>query len=627
MVAIDIVQQGAWDMPLDSMPLAAGYLKASLEADADIGGAVTASIRSFRGGEPLTHMARTLFAAAGPDILAFSVLGWNYRNFCCLAETYKQIRPDGLVVFGGNHVSYQGERVLRECASVDIVVNGEGEFAIRDIARLVLEATTSTRMGSVAGISFRDPTGAVVSTPDRDRIDDLDIIASPFLTGAIPMTDVSGRFRYDVALMETNRGCPYKCAFCYWGGAVGQRVRAFSRERIAAELDYFGFHHVPTVVLCDANFGLLERDEEFVDDLIRTREKYGYPRALETSWAKNKAPRFYAIVQALRRHHFKSSFTLALQTLSDEALTDMQRRNMKVNAWESLASWLAEEGLDCYAELIWGAPGETVESFLDGYDRLAATVNRIAVYPLLLLPNTAYTENREQHGFVTLRGERDDFEYVLASRSATMPEHLEMQRFMYFARIFSENQYLRHVWQPARQLVGMTQSAVIRSLMAWFDAASTPAATAFLTTVPTIAESPAIARGLRVLYADPALDDVVECWWTTAMVPRFPPEWRAFAEELYRYERHSRPRYVLPGQLPPQGWRAESSGDTDKFVSGPVQFAYDPPSVLKQLAIGVMTSPDPCESTLVFEASAGFYEHCDNHETAVHYMATSHRLS
>lgn len=608
-------------MPVDSMPLAAGYLKASLESDADIGDTLTASIRNFRGGESLTHMAKTLFVNGAPDIIAFSVLGWNYRKFCCLAETYKQIRPDGLVVFGGNHVAYQGERVLSECAAIDLVVNGEGEFAIRDIARLVLDATISTRMDSIAGISFRDHAGTIVTTCERNRIDDLDIIASPFLTEAIPMSDASGRFRYDVALMETNRGCPYKCAFCYWGGAVGQRVRTFSQARIAAELDYFGFYRVSTVVLCDANFGLLESDEEFVENLIRTREKYGYPRALETSWAKNKAPRFYRIVQALRRHHFKSSFTLALQTLSDEALTDMKRRNMKVNAWESLASWLAEEGLDCYGELIWGAPGETVDSFLEGYDRLAAKVDRIAVYPLLLLPNTAYTEGREQHGFVTLRGERDDFEYVLANRSATLSEHLEMQRFMYFARIFSENQYLRHVWLPSRQLAGMTQSVVIRSLMAWFDAAATPAATAFLATVPTIAESPAIARGIRILYADPVLDEVVRGWWTTVMVPRFPPEWQEFAEELYRYERQSRPIYVLPGQPTPQGWRVESIGDTDVFVSSPTNFEYDMPTVLTHVANGATTLPDRRASTFVFKAGVGFYEHCDNHEMAVHYRA------
>ncbi len=102
MFDINLVQQGAWDTPLESMPLATAYIKATLEADPDISLQVQVSISNFRGGVPLTHMAHELFSRRLPDVLAFSVLGWNYRNFCCLAETYKQMRPDGLVVFGGN---------------------------------------------------------------------------------------------------------------------------------------------------------------------------------------------------------------------------------------------------------------------------------------------------------------------------------------------------------------------------------------------------------------------------------------------------------------------------------------------------------------------------------------------
>src|SRR3712207_2762784 len=94
------------------------------------------------------------------------------------------------------------------------------------------------------------------------------------------------------------------------------------------------------------------------------------------------------IVRRMKAEGMQSSFTLALQTLNDSALEQMQRRNMKLNEWEELVHWLRREGLDCYAELIWGAPGETPESFFEGYDRLARYMTRIAVYPLLLLPNT-----------------------------------------------------------------------------------------------------------------------------------------------------------------------------------------------------------------------------------------------
>ncbi|WP_370942141.1 KedN5 family methylcobalamin-dependent radical SAM C-methyltransferase [Amycolatopsis sp. cg5] len=622
MLKICLVQQGAWDMPLDSMPLAAGYLKAVIDADADLAAEAEAEICNFRGGRTLTEMATQLFGAGVPDVLGFSVLGWNYRNFGALAEMFKQLNPRGLVVFGGNHVAYQSERVFREFPWVDVVVNGEGEHTFHELITYVLNHPGEVDPAHVAGLSYRRPDGSAHTTAERDRIDDLDVIPSPFLTGAIPMTDDNGRFRYDVALMETNRGCPYKCSFCYWGGAVGQRMRSFSAERLAAELDVFGFHQAPSIVLCDSNFGLLEADEEFVELLIKTRERHGYPQALETSWAKNKSNRFYKIVKQLQRHGFQSSFTLALQTLDDEALTGMLRKNMKVNQWESLVDWLNEEGLDCYAELIWGAPGETPESFLNGYDRLASKLSRIAVYPMLLLPNTSYTENREVHGFVTIRGEDDDFEYVLANRTSTLAENMEMQRFIFWARVLGENQYLRHTWQVTREIAGLTQSQVVSSFKSYFEASDEPAAVAVLNRIPVLAESPAIASALRSLYHEPELEALAQRWWREKMVPAFPREWRRFAEALYEYERWSRPVYVAPGEEPPAGWRVDLAGG---YVSEVVRLDVDVPSALADWRKTAAEGPPSAPVELIFKARTGFHDHMDNHETAAHYMAVAER--
>ncbi|MEU8901141.1 KedN5 family methylcobalamin-dependent radical SAM C-methyltransferase [Nocardia sp. NPDC048505] len=618
---ISLVQAGAWQSSMESMPLAIGYLKAVLDSDKELADEVDVTLHNLPGDARMTDMVRELFAGPIPDMMGFSVFGWNYQQFAALAETFKQLNPRGIVVFGGNHVAYQGERVFRMFPQVDIVVNGEGEITFREIVARVLLDGTSPDLSRVRGISVRDGTRAL-STPDEERIDNLDSIPSPFLTGTIPMLDSSGRFRYDVALMETNRGCPYKCAFCYWGGAVGQRMRSFSRERMREELDYFGFYQVPTVVLCDSNFGMLETDEDFVEDLIATRKRHGYPRALETSWAKNKSSRFQRIVKRLRDHGFKSSFTLSLQTLSDDALTEMQRRNMKVNQWEPLVEWLTEEGLDCFAELIWGAPGETVASFLEGYDRLAHRVPRIAVYPLLLLPNTAYSENRREHGFVTVRGESDDFEYVLANNSASFKEHLDMQRFMLWARVLGEHQYFRELWRPLRELAGVTQSVVIGSVREWIDNSEHPAARAFASWIPTVAESPAVARALRTLYEDSEMDTVLREWWQTTMVGRFPAEWRSFASELYEYQRWCRPVYVPPNATPPAGWAAATVDDEPVFVSRAVPFRYDMAGVLDKLRIGSTAPAAPFPTHYYFQAKQGFYDNLENHEIGAHYVAT-----
>lgn len=617
MLTIGLVQQSAWDLPIDSMPLAAGYLKAVVDADPALGPETDVRIHNLRGGWSITRMARQIFSGDAPDVLAFSVLGWNYRNFACLAELYKQLRPDGCVVFGGNHVSHQAARVFREHPYVDVVVNGEGELTFRDIVAALLADPREPAFAAVDGVSYRLPDGTHATTAERARLDNLDVIPSPFLTGAIPLAGPDGSFPYEFALLETNRGCPYKCSFCYWGGATGQRVRSFSRDRLAAELEMFGRYRVPTIFLCDANFGMLEADEEFTEDLLRTHRRHGFPLALEANWAKNKSERFHRIVRTLRDHGFKSSFTLALQTLSDEALTDMRRRNMKLNQWEELADWISGEGMEAFVELIWGAPGETTASFFAGYDRLAEKVPRIAVYPLLLLPNTDYSEQRQMHGFVTVRGQSDDFEYVLANRSSTLAENLRMQRFMYLARILGENQFIKRLWHPARLLAGLSQSQVINSLLDWIEASEHEAVRAFRASFPVIAESPAVAAGHRLLYTDPELEREVERWWNTAVVPRFPREWADAGPALYAFERWSRPVYQPPGSPVP----GTHQRDGDEYATGPIPFPFDVAAVLDALALGDTTPPAPDPVAYSFRSAAGFYQHLDNHETGAHYFA------
>ena len=140
-VLVYLVQQGIWEMPLESMPLAAGYLKAIALEDPRIRDAVDIQILNYRGGVSLTTMANDLFARGKPDILACSVLGWNHRTFGSLAETFKQFRPDGWVLFGGTHVANQGERTFRTFPEVDVVVNGEGELVFRDLLLRYLDGS------------------------------------------------------------------------------------------------------------------------------------------------------------------------------------------------------------------------------------------------------------------------------------------------------------------------------------------------------------------------------------------------------------------------------------------------------------------------------------------------------
>jgi radical SAM superfamily enzyme YgiQ (UPF0313 family) len=611
------------------MPLASGYLKATALADDRIRDEMDIEIRNFDGGATLTGLAQSLFGEGeAPDVLAFSVLGWNYRTFGSLAETFKQINPDGWVVFGGTHVANQADRTFRMFPEVDIVVNGEGELTFREVLTAYLDGASRHELHHIQGISFFDAGEKLITTPERPRIENLDIIPSPFLTGAINLRDENGKFPYDVALLETNRGCPYKCAFCYWGGAVGQRVRAFSRERLRQELEVFAQHKVHTIVLCDANFGMLPIDYEFVEDMIKVRDRYGFPKALETSWAKNKSQMFYKIVRMMKDAGLHSSFTLALQTLNDDALTLMHRRNMKVNAWEELAEWLNQEGMECYAELIWGAPGETVESFMEGYDRLANYVTRVAAYPLLLLPNTEYSENKEKFGLVTVRGDKDDFEYVLSHKTMTPQDNQLIHRFLFWSRLTAENPVFRNIWTALRLLGDVTQSQAIRSMVEWFSTTDEPSAEPLQTLLSRSFTDPdALGPATEFVYGRTAAKRLFRLWWKTEMRPRLPEKVLPILDEVFRYDLLTLPAYASSNEEPseefahPQLPVVEIGGE-EFHVRENVHFSCDVPALVRSLKRG-----EPYEhalgdftTSLYYKVGVDGFVGSTNHEEIIYFM-------
>lgn len=534
-----IVQQGVWHLNKESMPLAAGYILAALQADTFTSENVDSCIKNFSGKATPIEIALTLIEVGVPDILGFSVLGWNYQNFIKVAEAVKQFNPKVIVVFGGNHVSHKAERVFHDCEFVDFVINGEGEFSFVELIR-VLE--TNQDVQTVDGISYRKPDGTQVTTRDRDRIRNLEDIPSPVLSGAVKLTDETGEFKYDVALMETNRGCPYSCSFCYWGGATGQKVRTFPIERLAQEAEQLVKAGAETIVLCDANFGMLKQDLEFVKVIVELKKKYGRPTALETSWAKNKNRVFYEIVDMLFAADLKSSFTIALQSLNETVLDSMRRKNMKINDWKDLVGWLKSRKMDIYAELIWGAPGETLESFLDGYDEMAQHVCRIATYPILLLPNTEFGDNREKYGFKTIKGMDDDFDYVLSNSSSSIDEHLKAWEFLYWSRLLAENLVFRNIWSPAAKLADVRQSKIILSFANHTRSSSLPGAAVLADAArKTMADPDSLSPSLVFCFENQEFETLVYDWWHKTFSKLFKKEQRRFFHELLMYDLDTRP--------------------------------------------------------------------------------------
>jgi radical SAM C-methyltransferase len=527
--------------------------------------------------------------------------------------------PDCLIIFGGTHVSNQAERLFKDYPAVDVLVHDEGELTFRDIVKAVCAGKP---VAGIAGTAV-NLGGKIVHGLDRPRIDELDSIPSPILSGIFELTDPrTGRFAYDAGLLETNRGCPYKCSFCYWGGAVGQRVRRYSADRLRREVEVMAAAKVETLVLCDANFGMRAEDLDFARMVVETRAKYGYPYRLETSWAKNKGAVFYEIVELLHEAGLKSSFTLALQSLDDGVLQSMRRRNMKINDWKHLAHWLRDRDLDCYAELIWGSPDETVESFLAGYDALAQEVPRIAIYPLILIPNTAYHEGQLEAGLITVRGETDDFQYVLASRSVSLAESMDMFRFIFWARLLAENMVLRATWRTIPRLLRMTQSEFILHIRDAVENTDDDTARWLSEQCRRSAADPdALAEPLAYAFTSSRFDALVLAA-VRPLLDRLPADQAALALEALQHDLDSRP---FPG--PSGGRHADAEivlRDGREYWSVVREYGFSPADEQAVAAGGSPFVRVPRTVELRFPAGFELYCSSTNHEITAAYVGEEH---
>jgi hypothetical protein len=296
---------------------------------------------------------------------------------------------------------------------------------------------------------------------------------------------------------------------------------------------------------------------------------------------------------------------------------------MAINKFEDLCEWLHKEGLACYAEMIWGLPGETCESFLNAYDRIAQLVPRIAIYSNLLLPNTAYDQERAEHQFVTIRGQDYDFEYILTHATMTLDDNRRMHAFIFWARIIAEYMFLRHVWILLRARCGLSQSKVLLDLDAWIATqVSEPAAAALLSCrneVVSNLDASRMGRPIRILYRDPGVLTLLEAWWNESILPKAQTELRPFLRDLFRYETIMRPLHE--DQARAEGLEVETIDDTPYFVRRGVTFEFDVARAISTDGDATEPPQPSLQPPVDYFYLIGFSQHIDNHEIIAQYRA------
>ncbi|MBI1910248.1 MAG: radical SAM protein [Deltaproteobacteria bacterium] len=384
------------------LPLAAGILAACVREDPVLKGHYRTSINFLRQ-EP----AKVVSELIDPVVLAFSGYVWNIRQSLLVAKQAKERFPHCVIIFGGPSIPrYETDigHFLSQHEFIDILAHGEGEITLVEILRALLEGSD---LNNVKGISFRSkesPSGYIKTTP-RERITDLNLVPSPFLTGIFDEILARHREQITGTIWETNRGCPFACTFCDWGQVTQSRVIIHTEERLVREMDWMSKNEIPYIFATDANFGIKERDLKIAEYLGHLHKTTGSPRYILINWMKNSRKKTIDIADALRRNGMGFMVTLSMQSFDEDTLEAIKRTNIDLETFASLKKEYNERGIETYSELLLGLPGETYESFTNGLMKVLSPLptDHFALYLTNALPNSemAEPEYREQYGIET----------------------------------------------------------------------------------------------------------------------------------------------------------------------------------------------------------------------------------
>ena len=380
------------------LPLVAGYLEAIIKSDERLKD-------KFDFIEPIFTRLKIDEAVSKLEhckIVGFSVYVWNEQLTLRIASELKRRNKNCLIIFGGPHVPDNAESYMNANKFIDICVHNEGEIAFKNI----LERFENSNFEGIPNTSVRkalDTDTEIIKTPNAKRLNTLTEIPSPFLTGIFDKILENNKNRKFLALWESNRGCPFQCSFCDWGSATASKVNQFDITRLMDEIEWIAKSQIEFVFVCDANFGILPRDEEIVKHVAEMKSVYGFPKAFSVQNTKNVKERAFGVQKLLSDSGLGKGVTLSMQSLNEDTLKFIKRDNISLDSYADLQNRFREEKVMTYSDLILGLPGETLMSWKKGIEKLIVSGqhNRIQFNNLSILPNAEMgaVEYQQLYGF------------------------------------------------------------------------------------------------------------------------------------------------------------------------------------------------------------------------------------
>lgn len=350
------VPQHNYAMQTGNIPLAGAYLYAAIKDNLDWDVEVLPeSITSWSSDQLIIQE----IIKREPDVIGFTLYNWNVERSLWIAKQIKGILPVRIIA-GGPEVTKDNAILNHEV--IDIYVEGEGE----EIIQLLLAQSPN-------------PEHFIQATACKH----LERFTSPYLNGILePWIEKS-------VLIETQRGCPYRCGFCYYNKSRSELYR-FSDKRVLDTMRWaYEQKDVEQVYLLDPSLN----SRPFLHELLQEIKTINYDRKLKL----NSEIRAETITRKAAESFAEAGFVefeIGLQSINPVVLQKMNRQT-DLQKFIKGCKVLQEAGIVPKIDLLVGLPGDTIEGFKQSVDFVEEhqLQEAIQVFVLSILPGTDFRLN------------------------------------------------------------------------------------------------------------------------------------------------------------------------------------------------------------------------------------------
>ena len=153
-----------------------------------------------------------------------------------------------------------------------------------------------------------------------------------------------------------------------------------------------------------------------MDYLIQRHNETGFPQKFQATYSKNNPDTVFVLNKKLNEAGMSKGATLSFQSMSEDVLAKIYRKNMPLDNFKRLMRLYNENGIAAYSELILGLPGETYESFREGLELLLENGQHMSIniFNCELLNNSIMNDPAyiEAYGIRTARIEQHQYHIV-----------------------------------------------------------------------------------------------------------------------------------------------------------------------------------------------------------------------